>query len=101
MVIERHGDESRRRILASNGKCYNTILLQSAVEDLKAEIRHFNQRIDVLQRQVDEQSGQLKILSNFVDRTLHERVGLRIEEAVKRTIDRRASKAGRRKKTPE
>jgi hypothetical protein len=42
------------------------VLLQSSVDELKMQVQYLNQRFDALQRQFDEESGQLIILASFV-----------------------------------
>jgi hypothetical protein len=47
-----------------------------------------------LQRQLDEQTGQLKVLLDFVNKALDERVESRAEEAAIRAFERMALLAG-------
>jgi hypothetical protein len=52
---------------------------------LKQQNKELDQRISVLQRQLDEQTGQLKVLLDFVNKALEERIDSRVEDAVKRS----------------
>jgi predicted RNase H-like nuclease (RuvC/YqgF family) len=72
----------------------NILRLERSVEALKKENRELEQRVGTLQRQVDEQAGQLRVLSDFVSKALDERVESRAEEASIRAFERMASIAG-------
>ncbi len=72
----------------------NILRLERSVEALKAENKELDQRVGVLQRQVDEQAGQLKVLLDFVNKALDERVASQAEEAAIRAFERMASAAG-------
>lgn len=52
------------------------------------------QRILALQRQVDDQAGQLKVLSEFVTKALEDRVQTRAEQAAIRAFERMATVSG-------
>src|ERR1700704_2485461 len=72
----------------------NILRLERSVEALKKENKELDQRVGTLQRQVDEQAGQLKVLLDFVNKALDERVETRAEEASIRAFERMASLAG-------
>lgn len=72
----------------------NVLRLERSVEALKQENAELNQRVGALQRQVDEQAGQLKVLVDFVNNALGERIDSRAEEASIRAFERMASLAG-------
>jgi hypothetical protein len=50
------------------------------VDTLKDKNRKLDERIAVMQRQLDEQKGQLRILPEFVEKATEERVEVRAEE---------------------
>ncbi len=68
----------------------NILRLERSVEALKKENTELDKRVRTLQRQVDEQAGQLKVLLDFVNKALDERA----EEASIRAFERMASLAG-------
>jgi hypothetical protein len=72
----------------------NILRLERSVEALKAENTELDQRIGTLQRQLDEQTGQLTVLLDFVNKALDERVESRAEEAAIRAFERMALLAG-------
>ena len=72
----------------------NILRLERSVESLRVENKELDQRVAALQRQVDEQSGQLKVLLDFINKALDERVESRAEEASIRAFERMASIAG-------
>jgi predicted RNase H-like nuclease (RuvC/YqgF family) len=72
----------------------NILRLERSVEALKKENKELDGRVITLQRQVDEQAGQLKVLLDFVNKALDERVESRAEEAAIRAFERMASVAG-------
>jgi hypothetical protein len=65
-----------------------------SVDALKDENRKLDERIAAMQRQLDEQTGQLRILSEFVNKAMEERVEARAEEAAVRAFERMATIAG-------
>ena len=72
----------------------NVLRLERSVEALKKENAELDQRIGALQRQFDEQTGQLRVLLDFVNKALDERVESRAEEAAIRAFERMVSLAG-------
>lgn len=72
----------------------NVLRLERSVEALKNENSELNRRVGTLQRQVDDQAGQLKVLVDFVNKALDERVDSRAEEASIRAFERMATLAG-------
>jgi predicted RNase H-like nuclease (RuvC/YqgF family) len=72
----------------------NVLRLERSVEALKKENGELDQRIKALQRQFDEQTGQLKVLADFVNKALDERVESQAEEAAIRAFERMASLVG-------
>jgi chaperonin cofactor prefoldin len=72
----------------------NVLRLERSVEALKKENGELNQRVGALQRQVDGHAGQLKVLVDFVNKALDERIESRAEEASIRAFERMASVAG-------
>jgi hypothetical protein len=72
----------------------STIQLKRSVDALKDENRKLDERIAAMQRQLDEQTGQLRILSEFVNKAMEERVEARAEEAAVRAFERMAAIAG-------
>lgn len=59
----------------------NVIRLEQSVETLKADKAEVERKLLALQRQLDEQAGQQKILLNFIGKALDEQVRARAEEA--------------------
>jgi len=72
----------------------NILRLERSVESLRKENSELDQRVGALQRQVDEQTGQLKVILDFVNKALDDRVEARAEEASIRAFERMASAAG-------
>jgi len=72
----------------------NILRLERSVEALKKENSELDQRVAALQRQVDEQAGQSKVILDFINKALDERVEARAEEASIRAFERMASIAG-------
>jgi predicted RNase H-like nuclease (RuvC/YqgF family) len=83
---------ARQKLLPGWGQIGDFILnllrLEGAVDALKKENQELDQRVLTLQRQVDEQAGQLKVLSDFVHKALEESVQRRAEEAAIRALER-------------
>jgi len=88
----------RQKLLPSWGRIgdfvLNVLRLEGAVESLKKENVELDRRVLALQRQVDEQAGQLRILSEFVNKALEESVKRRAEEAAVRALERMAPLIG-------
>ena len=72
----------------------NILRIERSVEALKKENQEFEQRVSALQRQVDEQAGQLRVLLEFVNKALDERVASRAEEAAIKAFERMAALTG-------
>ncbi len=72
----------------------NILRLERSVEALKKENAELDRRFAALQRQFDEQTGQLTVLLEFVNKALDERVESRAEEAAIRAFERMASLMG-------
>lgn len=72
----------------------NILRLERSVETLKQQNIELDRRVATLQRQVDEQAGQLRVLLDFVNKALDERVDTRAEEASVRAFERMAALAG-------
>lgn len=69
----------------------NLLKLENSVETLKKENQELDHRVQELQKQVYEQSGQLKVLSDFVNKALEEQVRSKAEEAAVRAFERMAT----------
>ncbi|HEX9905232.1 MAG TPA: hypothetical protein VGA77_09735 [Propylenella sp.] len=72
----------------------NILRLERSMEALSVENRELDQRVGALQRQVDEQAGQLKVMLDFINKALDDRVEARAEDAAIRAFERMASAAG-------
>ncbi len=72
----------------------NILRLERSVEALRTENKELDQRVSALQRQLDEQTGKLKVLTDFVSKALDERIEARAEEASIRAFERMASISG-------
>lgn len=68
----------------------NVLRLERNIESIKQENQFLKDRIETMQRQLDEQSGQLKVLVDFVTRSLDDKVAARAEEAAIRAFERMA-----------
>lgn len=55
--------------------------LERSVETLKEDNRKLQEQVSRLQRQVDDQAGQLKVLLSFVHTSLRDQVDTRAERA--------------------
>lgn len=66
----------------------NTIRLEREVSGLRDKIKKLEHQTSSMQRQLDEQSGQLKQLGSFVHTALHERVDTRAEQAAMNLVGR-------------
>ncbi len=66
----------------------NVLRLERAVESLKAENKDLREHVKTMQRQVDEQSGKLLILTEFVSKALDDRIATRAEDAAIRAVER-------------
>lgn len=72
----------------------NLLRLEGAVEALKKDNKELNDQLRDLQRQVDEQSGKLDILTDFVTKALDDQVRTRAEAAAVRAFERMAMFGG-------
>jgi hypothetical protein len=69
----------------------NVMKLEQSVEALKADKADLETKLLALQRQIDEQAGQQKILLSFIGKALDEQVKARAEEAANEIYRRLAS----------
>jgi hypothetical protein len=58
------------------------------VDALKEENKRLREELKAIQRQANEQEGQLKVLLTFVQTALHEQVNSRAERAAVRVVER-------------
>lgn len=86
---------SKRQYLPTWGRLgefvLNILKLEGAVEALKKENKELDERIQTLQRQVDEQGGKLDVLSSFVTKVLEDKIRSQAEEAAIRALERMAT----------
>jgi predicted RNase H-like nuclease (RuvC/YqgF family) len=73
----------------------NVLSLEHTVEVLKKDNRELHARLNALQRQFDDQAGQLKTLMEFVRGALDDRIEGRIRRALEER-DPSAAKLGRK-----
>lgn len=66
----------------------NILQLERSVTRLQQENRELNERLLALQRQVDEQAGELKVLVGFVQTSLRDQIDTRAERAVVNVLER-------------
>lgn len=66
----------------------NVVTLEHAVESLREQNRRLENEVGRLQRQVDEQAGQLKVLVSFVETSLSERVERQAARAAASVVER-------------
>jgi hypothetical protein len=66
----------------------NVMRLERSVETLKEENRKLHEQVSRLQRQADDQAGQLKVLLSFVHTSLRDQVETRAEGAAIRVFER-------------
>lgn len=59
----------------------NTLRLERDVTNLKEKVKKLEVQVSAMQRQADEQSGQMKQLGAFVHSALNERIDARAEQA--------------------
>jgi len=69
------------------------------VETLKEKNKKLEEQVSRLQRQADDQAGQLKVLMTFIQTSLHERVETHAERAAIRVFERLIAIQG--DKTPD
>ena len=62
--------------------------LERSYNSLKTKNDKLSESLDKLQRQVDEQSGQLKVLLTFVQASLKDQVDISAERAAARHLER-------------
>lgn len=66
----------------------NVLQLERSVTRLQRENKALDERLLALQRQVDEQAGELKILVGFVQTSLRDQIDARAERAVVNVLER-------------
>ncbi len=71
----------------------NIMQLERSVEVLKEQNKQLNTQVLALQRQVDEQSGELKVLVSFVHTSLRDQIDARAERALIKVLERMNSSA--------
>jgi predicted RNase H-like nuclease (RuvC/YqgF family) len=71
----------------------NIMQLGRSVEVLKEQNKQLNTQVLALQRQVDEQSGELKALVSFVHTSLRDQIDARAERALIKVLERMNSSA--------
>lgn len=69
----------------------NVLTLERSVDALKDRTKALESEVRRLQRQVDEQAGELKVLVTFVHSSLRDQVEGRAERAAIRVFERLAS----------
>jgi chaperonin cofactor prefoldin len=69
----------------------NVLTLERSIEALKDRKKSLEAEVQRLQRQVDEQAGELKVLVTFVNSSLRDQIEGRAERAAIRVIERLAS----------
>lgn len=69
----------------------NVLTLERSVDALKDRTRSLEAEVQRLQRQVDEQAGELKVLVTFVHSSLRDQIEGRAERAAIRVLERLAS----------
>lgn len=62
--------------------------LERSVETLKEQSKKLEEQVARLQRQADDQAGQLKVLMSFVQTSLRDQVETRAEKAAIRVFER-------------
>jgi chaperonin cofactor prefoldin len=70
------------------------LTLERSVDALKDRTKSLEAEVQRLQRQVDEQAGELKVLVTFVHSSLRDQVEGRAERAAIRVFERLASMQG-------
>jgi predicted RNase H-like nuclease (RuvC/YqgF family) len=71
----------------------NIMQLERSVETLKEQNKELNKQVLALQRQVYEQSGELKVLVSFVHTSLRDQIDTRAERAAIKLLERMNSVA--------
>lgn len=66
----------------------NVLALERSVAALKAHNKELDDQVLALQRQVDDQAGQLKVLVSFVQTSLRDQIEGRAERAVINVLNR-------------
>lgn len=96
--LQREASKSKRLSLPSLRKLgeflANVLTLERSVDALKDRIKSLEADLQRLQRQVDEQSGELKVLVTFVHSSLRDQIEGRAERAAIRVLERLASMQG-------
>jgi chaperonin cofactor prefoldin len=66
----------------------NVLTLERSVDALKERTKSLEAEVERLQRQVDEQPGELKVLVTFVHSSLRDQIEGRAERAAIRVLER-------------
>jgi len=72
----------------------NVLTLERSVDALKERTKSLEAEVERLQRQVDEQAGELKVLVTFVHSSLRDQIEGRAERAAIRVLERLESMQG-------
>jgi hypothetical protein len=72
----------------------NVLTLERSVDALKDRAKSLEPEVQRLQRQVDEQAGELKVLVTFVNSSLRDQIEGRAERAAIRVFERLVSMPG-------
>jgi chaperonin cofactor prefoldin len=72
----------------------NVLTLERSVDALRDRTKSLEVEVQRLQRQVDEQAGELKVLVTFVHSSLRDQIEGRAERAAIRVLERLASMQG-------
>ena len=72
----------------------NVLTLERSVDALKDRAKSLEPEVQRLQRQVDEQAGELKVLVTFVTSSLRDQIEGRAERAAIRVFERLVSMPG-------
>ena len=79
----------------------NVWTLERSVDTLKDRTKSLEAEVQRLQRQVDEQAGELKVLVTFVHSSLRDQIEGRAERAAIRVVERLASMQEDQSRLPE
>lgn len=69
--------------------------LQRSVDALNEKNKKLEAQVDALQRQADEQTGQLKTIMTLIDTTINERAAQTAEQAAVRVVEQLLSLRGK------
>lgn len=79
----------------------NVLTLERSVDALKDRTKSLEAEVQRLQRQVDEQAGELKVLVTFVHSSLRDQIEGRAERAAIRVLERLAAMEGAESRPPQ